>query len=822
MASEDLVQLLNELSIRENEFDEAKMVLQGDSTGVKDLKKTYEILLKCSQIPKLSDNIYEIIDEDMLKFMFGLQVMDDSRGIIFINTIKSNVANEDLEKTILKTLSLIQTILKRNDSLGDIVFYLSLYFAIISNFNLSNPQHVSLMLQYLNPFHNQTNEEKAHEVYSLVLVIIIKNIELLAKKTTEVISSYLEILVDNEPDKISMASFLNLVKSLESLFPIVPSVSQTIYMSESCKGIILFQVSKMSSTSLEYTSNQLITTEILKLVTSSCINEQCRLFNYNNYLELLKIGTKLQGENVLGIRLLSSLGIIKLWNFIQLEKDLRKDSGINMSDLSDILISYLRSSESRENEVYLEYCIEGLAYLSLNTSIKQKLRNDETSIENILIILKKETEINDKILLANSSLVYGLLLILSNLTKLKDVAANSQKKTTNYLKSFATPNSINNSEDENQESIYNFSRSLLNDYKIVEIMSKIKVFKSQDSAGHNNDNIISQVITVISMISSNQDRSTRQELIKQGALNIVLDYLIKNSVVKKTLGNETRPSSLNDELVETRLLALRSLARILISVNPALAFNKYDIKTCLPFLIELLGPDISQYTGSLEDVGDEKYLYDGVSNLDKYESLLALTNISTVHVKNATNELRQLIISKIFDKYLDNFIIDSDLPQIQKAAWELISNLITEPSLLVKFFNIEKQENLKRLQLLIKLLDSTDELFQTVIGGLLANATSEFEMISQILVQNVTLNERLLSILTNIFENQNSNNDLLLRASYILLNLVYSASSLDAKYLDKFRENRKLKGSLGLALRSNKNKEILEMIIEIIKLVNFK
>ena len=74
--------------------------------------------------------------------------------------------------------------------------------------------------------------------------------------------------------------------------------------------------------------------------------------------------------------------------------------------------------------------------------------------------MKKETEINDKNLLANSSLVYGLLLILSNLTKLKDVTANSQKKTTNYLKSFATPNNTNNSEDENQESIYNFSRSL--------------------------------------------------------------------------------------------------------------------------------------------------------------------------------------------------------------------------------------------------------------------------------------------------------------------------------------------------------------------------
>ncbi|CUM45940.1 uncharacterized protein AC631_03589 [Debaryomyces fabryi] len=822
MTEDELVELLGELSIEEKEFNKAKKVLQGASQDHQDLKKSYEILSKCSQIPKLSDNIYRIMEEDMLKFLLGLQIMQDSRGIILINIIKSKVANEDLEKVILKILSLIQTILKRIDRLGLRVFYLSLYFAIISNFNISYPQHVSLMLQYLNPLHNQGNEEKekAHEVYSLVLLVIIKNLELLVEETTEIITSYLEILVDNEPDEISITSFLNLVKCLESLFPIVPSVSNTIYMSEGCKEIILFQVSKMSSASLEYASNQLITTEILKLVSSSCINEQCRSFNYSNYLELLKIGTKLQGEDVLEIRLLSSLGIIKLWNFIQLEKDLKRDSSINMSELSDILINYLRSADSKLNDTNLEYCVEGLAYLSLNTSVKQKLRNDENSIESILVILKKKTEVNEKSLLTNSSLVYGLLLILSNLTKLKVVAANSQKKTTNYL-NFATPNNINDDKDENQESIQNFNSSLLINYKVVEIMSKIKVYKSPDSAGHNN-NIISQVITMISMISTNQDKSTRQELIKQGALNIVLDYLIKNSIVKKNLGNETRPSSSNDELVETRLLALRSLARILISVNPSLAFNKYDIKTCLPFLIELLGPDISQYNGSLGDAGDDQYLYDGVSNLDKYESLLALTNISAAQNSTGTNELRPLIISKTFDKYLDNFIIDSDLPQIQKATWELISNLITEPSLLVKFFNIEKQDNLKRLQLLIRLLDSTDELLQTVIGGLIANATSEFEMISQILVQNVTLKDHLLSILTNIFESQNLNDDLLLRASYILLNLVYSASKLGAEYIDKFREDKKLKDSLGLALRANKNKEILEIIIEIIKLVNFK
>jgi len=822
MTGEELADLLAELSIEEKEFNEAKKVLQGASKDDQDIKQSYEILSKCSQIPKLSNYIYRVIEEDMLKFLFGLQSMQDSKGIILINTIKSQVANEGLEKIIHKILSLIQTILKRADSSEHRVFYLSLYFAIISSFNISYPQHVSLMLQYLNPLHYQGNEEKekTHEVYSLVLLIIIKNLELFVKETTEIISSYLEILIDNEPDEMSITSFLNLVKCLESLFPILPSVSYTIYMSENCKEIILFQVSKMSSTSLEYTSNQLITTEILKLVSSSCINEQCRSFNYTNYLELLKIGTKLQGENVLEIRLLSSLGIIKLWNFIQLEKDLKNDSSINMSELSDILINYLRSADSKMSDINLEYCVEGLAYLSLNTSVKQKLRKDENSIESILFILKKKTEVNDKNLLTNSSLVYGLLLMLSNLTKLEVVTANSQKKTTNYLKNFATPNNIDDDKDENQKSIQNFNCSLLKDYKVVDIMSKIKVYKSFDSAGHQN-NIISQVITIISMISSSQDKSTKQELIKQGALNIILDYLIKNSIVKKDL-NETRPISSNDELIEIRLLALRSLARILISVNPSLAFKKYDIKTCIPFLIELLGPDISQYTGSLEVAGDEKYLYDGVSNLDKYESLLALTNISAVQGNNGTNELRKLIISKTFDKYLDNFIIDSDVPQIQKATWELISNLIMEPSLLVKFFNIEKQDNLKRLQLLIRLLNSTDELLQIVIGGLIANATSEFEMISQILVQNVTLKEHLMSIITNIFESQYLNDELLLRTSYILLNSVYCASNLGTEYADKFREDKKLKNSLGLALRSNKNKEILAIIIEIIKVVSFK
>lgn len=818
--SKELDELLGQLSINESDFQRMSEVFHDSSIDIKDQKKTYDELVRFSQNPKLSNSLYKLLEKDSGRFLLGLKRLGDSRGEILINVIKNNTSSEDLEGVIGKLLAVVAKLLKGSDDLTEIIFYLSIYFSMTSNFNHTNYHHISIFLKYLNLLYDQKDEQLAQETYSLVLLIIMKDLELLNKDTLEMITSYLEVLIETDTDKVSITNFLNLLKVLELLFPVIPAVASTIYMSESCKGIILNQVSKMSNLSLEYASNQLITIQILKLVSSSCINDECRSFNYNNYIDLVKVGIRLKDENFQEIRILSVLCVVKFWNFVQIQKDEQKELEINMENLSEILIQYLMEYESSRNENILDYSIEGLAYLSLNVSVKQKLRNDVNSIEIILNILKGETILKDTRLRGHSSLIYGILVLLSNLTKLQDTGIDTQKKTTNFLKSFSTPNNVNDNTTEKQETIHNFNRSLLIDHTIVEVIGKLKVYVSADSRITSNSTI-SQVLLIICMIASNQDKTTRQELVKQGGLNIVLDFLIKSSVVNKKQGIETRPHSTSDEAIAARMNALRSLARILISVNPTLAFNKYDIKTCLPFLVELLGHDIFQYSGLLENLGNDKYLYENVTNLDKYESLLALTNISSVQSGTQASDLRQTIIAKTFDKYLDNFIIDSDMPQIQRASWELISNLILEPALLAKFFNIEKKENLKRLQLLIKLLDSTDESFQKTIAGLLANATSQFDMISQILLQNQSLHDELLLNIINIFENQASDDDLLLRVGCTLLNLVYLASST-TEFLNNFNRNANLKASLGNVLRSNKNREVLQLITEVIKIVKFK
>jgi hypothetical protein len=290
--------------------------------------------------------------------------------------------------------------------------------------------------------------------------------------------------------------------------------------------------------------------------------------------------------------------------------------------------------------------------------------------------------------------------------------------------------------------------------------------------------------------------------VKQGSLKLLLHYLIKHSIVDKKSGNTTPKGD-----IEVRLLAIRALARICYAINPAVAFNEYDVSSTVPFLIELLGPKVSNYTGNQGK--EEDYLGDQVTNIDKFESLLALTNISSVDKK----DLKRFIIAKVFDDYLDNFILDSDHPQIQKASWELTSNLIAEPTMLVKFFNIdntpETKQNLKRLQLLISLLDTEDEELQVVLTGLLANATSEFDMIAQVLLRNDAVREKLVDKLSSIMNHQLENNEILLRVSYIVSSLVYCA--LNMNQLTKLKKASFIR-SIDHAQQTTRNNEIVEIL----------
>lgn len=767
-----------------------------------------KILFEGSKDAARAKLLFDILRKNIHKWLRGLKALgNDLASSIGFNTLQ--FVEEDRNHWVAQVLNTLKTILKSNDGYNyssnqqqSFEFYILLYLHLATQFEVFFPSHLPTLLGYLVPSLEQSDTQ------AMILLIVLKTIEFNQSESFDTITNFFDFLLETDSD---MAHFLNLIKALELLFPICPTVCTKVYTSDSCKQIITSHAKRIDPKCLEDPKDMQLTRNLLKLVSGSCISDECRKFNATNYLQLLKVGSRLELKQYTELKILSTLCTVKLWNFLELKDN--KSFQVTMHDLYDININYL-SNRNEYNQEFLEYATEALAYLTLNPSLRIALRSNQSAIDSIIALI---SNLNEGVKLDNShsSIVYGLLLILSNLMQIKiETGGTQESRTINYLKLVATPKSSNDDTKEDKDEIHNFNKDLLLNHKLLSIISKLKIIKTTSNQGTNQNS--DKFILIIYYMSLNQSKQVRQELVKQGSLNILLQFLILASKIHE---GQTRPLKNTSELIETRLYALRAMAKILILVNPKLAFNKYSINTCIPFLVELLGPDISKYSGQLTNKNaDDGYLYNEINIVDKYESLLALTNLASL--PDDKNEIKDLIISKTFEQYLNNFIIDSGVPFIQKAAWELITNLIMKPSMLAKFFEVTNSQAQKRLDLLIKLLELTDLSLQVVIAGLLANATSEFDVIAQLLVTTKSIRNKLLPVLTRVLATQAQDSDLILRLSYFLLDLVYGAADQE-EILKNFRQDKALKEALSVVIKSNKDKLILEVIIEIIKFVNF-
>ncbi|EGV60068.1 SWI5-dependent HO expression protein 4 [Yamadazyma tenuis] len=783
-----------------DDFKKAVQVFE-DPTGAGDAA-TADTLLKYSQSPPTSAVLLQLLRSNITKFLKGLHAIHDDHGAILVNLLSGCSDEQHLTAQVLNSIKLVLKNTTSSTKTSWIDFNLKVYLGLVSEFGVVFPAHLPVLLAYLAP------EEESSDVNAVLLFIVVKNIELKQQESFDAIDGFFDYTLETGA---GTKTFLAFVKALELLFPICPSVCTRVYTSSLCRDLVLEHVKTITPSSLSLPNPRATADGLLRLVSSSCIDDDCRKFNANIYLDLLKVGSGLDANQYPLFKILSVLCIVKLWNFLQLEAD--SSFSFSMDGLFDTSIEYLR----KENEG-LGTAIEALAYLTLNPSLRNRLRADESVVDCLVQLIGRRTEVKDQSLKNDhSSTVYGLLLILSNVTQIKESSQSQETNTVNYLKSVATPKSTTDTTKENTEDILNFNKSLLLDHSIIDTISKLKIIRATTKKGSNNSD---QFVNIIYYISLNQEKKVRQELVKQGSLNILLDYLVSHSQVLQKQSGQTRPISSSDSLVETRLRAIRALCKILISVNPALAFNKYSVVTCLPFLVELLGPDISTYTGKLQSNANDAYLHDNVTSLDKYESLLALTNISSM--ADPKDEIKDSIITKTFDKFLNNFIIEGDSPLIQTAAWELISNLIMKPRMLVKFFNADDQQSLKRLDILIKMLESKDIHLQTTLAGLLANATSEFDMIPRLLVEVDHLRKELVVSFVRIFNSQSDDDDLILRLVYVVLDLVYAAANIGETQIAKFKHDQALKSALAGVLKNNRNEQILEVVVEIIKFTKFK
>lgn len=792
-----LLKTTEALSSSDDDIDACLLIFKVGDAAAADTEKT-KSLVRCSKSPDVAPKLLKLYEDDPKAFFSRLSELGtrDTR-IVLVNVLSTAVPKEQQEESGLRVLNTIRKLLKDVD-IGDyktVLCYMQNYCNIMVNFHLYLPPHISLFLTFLYP-ENEKDYATSHETNSTIVLAIMTLYSEEKEETKEQVSDYIEILVDGvDPDTFPTAKFLNFIKILSLLYTPMTELIHPTYVSKQTQDIMVLKINSILRipTSLSQHENKKIVLEILKLIGDTCVNDQSRDFNATHYLEPIKLAITV--DDVL-IKYLATLDLIKLWNFVKVGSESSEVTSVD--NLLFIVVSFLRSfdiNSANSDMQLLGYNIESLSYLSLNEPIKTSLRQQEDLVEKLVSLLESTS--------ITSSVLYGDIIIIANLMEPKK-AQTPNERAIQQMKKKSTETTA--------EEIIQFRKSMLLNHKIVEklclLSAKNELVKASLASAPRFNSLY---MDIFSQITSSQDRQVRQEVFKQGAYAFVSQYLMKNS---EMIGTSFQAKDHDDTAVDCRHNALQTLARIIIANNPQLLVEE-KLELTVVFLVELLGAPMDQYQGKLFEKGNS--LLEKVTIIDKYEAMLALTNLASVD----DGSIRKIIIAKTFDQHLDNFIIDSDNSQLQRASWELVSNLISEPILMAKFFNVDgtsstQKANYKRLQLLIKLLNSTDESLQITLSGLLANVTSQFPMICEILLKGAIF-EDLIVKMVEIFDHQAENVDLVYRSLVVVNEL---ASLAEPSMLDKLKTA--VEPSIEKLVRVVKDREVLMVVIDTLKLMRQK
>ncbi|KAF3988563.1 hypothetical protein FT663_03976 [Candidozyma haemuli var. vulneris] len=647
-------------------------------------------------------------------------------------------------------------------------FYLSVYANIASKYEIDDFLSVPQILDLLAIEH-----EKLHAIVVFTIVSMSKRKPM---ETSQAIERYLTGIVDQEPKSISPQQYSSLFETLQALYPLFPEQLKKVYTSDGCKNAILYQVARLTSGRGDIDADKV--SKMLQVVSSTCINEASRHFNSQHYLTFLITGSEM--TSVPQVVALSLLCIVKLWNFKQIESQISQKTVL--SKTVGLLKSELPPSA-------LSAVLEALTYLSLSGTCRSSIFQDEEITDRLLSILKSEKE---------SSNVYGVLLVFANLTKMKDISEVNERRRMKYAASASNPGNQDLGEV-SDETVKLYNSALVKSQKVVGTFKKLDLSKV---------NIMKECVTIIYHLSQNPENALHRSLVMQGGLNLILKYLTTYSGIDKEHAN-THGLSTDENELELRVSALRALANMCSSVDPRLAFNEYDIKTAVPFLTELFGLDTSFGPKAKKDA--TTVIAGLLSQIDQFKALLALTNLCS----QPNKELNNLIIKKTFDQHLKNFIIESTNPDIQRASWELINNLIQEPAMLAKFFNPDNSTSMTNLEILVKMLHARDESLQEVIAGLLANSTMEFDLVTTVILSQKGIFDQLKAIAADIFQKQPDASGLMLRLGTFIGNVMDTAEQSGNS---DFKKDKQLLLGFQTVVQSTNIPEVFELFTELLKM----
>jgi hypothetical protein len=382
----------------------------------------------------------------------------------------------------------------------------------------------------------------------------------------------------------------------------------------------------------------------------------------------------------------------------------------------------------RDEDFGKQHSIEGLAYASLQPRIKEIIVQNNDLLKKLLDTLSNAPP--------RTPLTYGALSIFQNLTRYRPPLTDEQKKMA-QLKSYANASGKLQGPDplDDDEHVANRCKAVFDAGIVPVLVSHGK----QDSPAS-----LGIIVSIIHSLTS--DKAVRGKLAQQGAVKLL--------IIAWTILSGNREAS--------QRTAAQALARILISINPALVFGgnrSNPVNAAIRPLVSVLPPDPAAEQRDL---------------LPTFEALMALTNLASMDEE----ETPRIIIRTAWTHIEEQLLSSNQL--VSKAAVELVCNLMQSPEGIALYADGSGQAS-QRLHILLALADAEDEGIRSAAGGALASLTS-FELV----VRAITNRERGVKMLFGLCVDDNE--DLRHRGAVSILNMVSTEGDIGNDAREKIKE----------------------------------
>lgn len=376
--------------------------------------------------------------------------------------------------------------------------------------------------------------------------------------------------------------------------------------------------------------------------------------------------------------------------------------------------------------------VEGLAYLSAEQSLKKSLSDDTAFLEHLFSLVPTSQKHNNLIARqiddaptakTSTALTYGIAVVICNLVsyppRLTDEEAQFDK-----LRRMARPGAASASghlqdPDKSGEQVRETDEAVaLRGKKLI----KAGVLPVLAGLVKSAETGLARITIAKCYLALVEPKENRGQILQNGGAK-ALAFLSRAGSLQSKEGGDLEPLLTNDRAADFRrrsptdLIPIQALAKLAITTKPQLLFGTSDqdiIDAIQPFHFLVLYPDSSL--------------------LQRFEALMALTNLASVSATAADRVATTELASK-----LEMLMLDDNM-MVRRAAVELVCNLITTDTMLPRYGGVPTSDSpmdekaylkaspapavISRVHVLLGLSDVEDIKTQLAASGALATLLS--------------------------------------------------------------------------------------------------